>query len=101
MNYDLSEQRAATQGIVVTEVIPEGATILGEIVAERCHRNWYDPLPGEIDLKVDLQLSAYGSGADGIADVEFDKEGVASPGQNCWKIYTAKATAYVTEEMGP
>ena len=100
MSYDPSEQRAVIQGIAVTDVVPEDATILGEVLAERCHQNWYDPIPGEVALKVDLQMSAYSSGADGIAEVAYDDEGVSSSGQSCWKIYTARATAYITGATG-
>ena len=95
MNYDPSEQRAAIKGIAVTDTVPEGATIIGDVEAQRCHRNWNDDPPGETALRIDLQLSAYGSGADGIANVEYDSKGLSSLGQNCWKIHSARATAFV------
>jgi hypothetical protein len=100
MNYDPSEQRAAIKGVAVVDIVPEGATVLGVVKAERCHRNWNDEPPGETALKIDLQLSAYGSGADGIADVQYGSEGLSSLGQNCWKIFSAKATAYILTETG-
>lgn len=100
MNYDPSEQRAAIRAVAVVDMVPEGATVVGEVQAERCHRNWNDDPPGEIALRIDLQLSAYGSGADGIANVQYDSEGLSSLGQNCWKIFSAKATAYMLVNPG-
>ena len=88
------ETRQAVETVRITKGIPEGAEVIGTVTANRCHRNSFDPKPGESALNIDLQLSAYASGAEGIGNITYSSKGLSALGQNCWKIFTAEGTAY-------
>lgn len=74
------------------ESVPEGAIVLGEVEASRCHRRTNASPPTEKTLLLDLKVSAYINGADGISDIRVNKgSGLI---QNCWYILDGKATMF-------
>ncbi|GAB3727175.1 hypothetical protein GCM10028862_03450 [Luteimonas pelagia] len=92
MSYtSLSDQRAASQGIEVLATVPEGATVLGEVDAGRCHRSFVETAPAEHSLMLDLKIAAFAIGADAIADVDIEKQSAFT--KNCWYMLDGKATA--------
>ncbi|MEX2258278.1 MAG: hypothetical protein WD672_06165 [Woeseia sp.] len=93
----IEEQRKATQEVRVTETVPSGARTVGSVDASRCHRNSLDKSPDDGVIILDLQVSAYARGADGIAQVSIDKSRGAALLKNCWSVVTGTAIAYRLE----
>ncbi|XYJ11814.1 hypothetical protein ACSUZJ_07435 [Telluria sp. B2] len=88
----LADQRDAIQKVIEYPSIPPGAKVLGEIDAGRCHRVAGTTEPSEAVVLIDLKITAYARGADGIADISFDKQsGLTS---NCWSVITGRATIF-------
>ncbi len=94
----LQDQRAAVETIKITDAVPEGAVVIGKVEATRCHRNFTEKSPALPVLTRDLQVNAYASGADGIAEIEVKTHVVAALLKNCWKTITGTAVAYDLEE---
>jgi len=90
----LTDQRTAMQTVQVTETVPDGAIILSNVEATRCHRNFTEKTPALPVLTRDLQINAYASGADGIAEIEVTTQVVTALLKNCWKTITGTAVAY-------
>ena len=82
-------QREANRSIAVFATEPAGYQGMGEISVRRCHRSAVEEPPSIAVLTDDLQIAAYGQGADAISDIRTEKlNGLAA---NCW--YVVEATA--------
>ncbi len=82
-------QREANRSISVFSQNPSGYTPMGEIAVRRCHRSFTEDPPNIEAITDDLQVAAYGRGADAISDVKTEKlNGLAA---NCW--YVLEGTA--------
>ncbi|MBT9467198.1 hypothetical protein [Hydrogenophaga sp.] len=93
MTYlSLKDQREATQAVQVYPQPPQGATMLGQVDASRCHRNTLQAPPTDTELLLDLRIAAYARGADGIASVKIEK--ATGLLQNCWAITNGTAQAF-------
>lgn len=92
MSYaSLGDQRAASQTIRVLEVVPEGAELIGEVDAGRCHRSFVETSPAEQAVLLDLKIAAYALGADAITDIQIEKQSALT--KNCWYMLDGKAKA--------
>lgn len=92
MSYvSLSDQREAARSIKVYDTLPDGAELLGEIDAGRCHRSFVETSPEESVVMLDLKVAAFAMGADGIYDVQIAKESALT--KNCWYMLDASAKA--------
>ena len=93
MTYlSLKDQREATQAVRDYPQAPQGAKMLGQVDAARCHRNTMQSPPTDAELLLDLKVAAYARGADGITDVKIEKgTGLL---QNCWSIINGTAQAF-------
>jgi len=86
----LTEIRDANTHIRKYEKIPENATELTSISADRCHRGYDAPTEGTITT--DLVMTAYAYGYDGIKLGEIRKQtGLI---QNCWYILSGTAQVF-------
>jgi uncharacterized protein YbjQ (UPF0145 family) len=92
----LKDQHEAASTVMEYKKIPDGATLIGDVLAARCHRYSYDAPPQESDVVIDLKVAAYAKGANGIAGVSIEKE--FSLIKNCWTIYNGKATAFTLKK---
>lgn len=93
MSYaSLKEQREASQAVQVVHQAPQGATMLGQIDASRCHRNTLHSEPTDAEVLLDLKVAAYARGADGITGVNITK--TSGLMQNCWAILNGTAQAF-------
>ena len=81
--YDsLVELRAANRAVKVFKEVPDAALEVTGIKADRCHRDFNDPVPTEGTLITDLKIKAYALGYDGIKLLAFDKKSALM--KNCW-----------------
>ncbi len=93
IQYDsLADLRAANVAVKVYEEIPDNASEITTIKAERCHRDWNDPAPTEATLIINLKMQAYAYGFDGIKIGVVEKNSGLM--KNCWYLYTATAEAF-------
>ena len=91
--YDsLADLRAANVAVSVYEEVPNNASEVTTIKADRCHRDWNDPAPTESTLITDLKIKAYALGYDGIQLLGTEKKSALM--KNCWYMHTATATAF-------
>lgn len=88
----LADQRAASIAIVQSAQVPQGATVIGRIDASRCHRRFDETPPTDEMVIADLKVSAYAKGADGIADVQIERQSALL--KNCWFAVNGAAVAY-------
>ncbi len=94
--YHIQEIRDAVKYVAITDEIPEGSVITGVVSARRCQLNWTVEVPEKRVLNIDMQISTYMTGADGIAEVEYEVKGkFADP--MCWKVFTATGVTYTLE----
>lgn len=93
MSYaSLKDQREASQAVQVAQQAPQGATMLGQVDAARCHRNTLHNEPTDAEILLDLKVAAYARGADGITAVNITK--TSGLMQNCWAILNGTAQAF-------
>lgn len=93
MSYvSLKDQREASQAVQVAQQAPQGAVMLGQVDAARCHRNTLHSEPTEAEIVLDLKVAAYARGADGITAVNVTK--TSGLMQNCWTILNGTAQAF-------
>lgn len=93
MSYaSLKDQREASQAVQVTQQAPQGAAMLGQVDAARCHRNTLHNEPTDAEILLDLKVAAYARGADGITAVNITK--TSGLMQNCWAILNGTAQAF-------
>jgi len=97
----LGDQRAAVRSIAVADTVPEGATVMGEVDASRCHRNVLDKPPTNDEVRTDLIVAAYARGADGIAGVQISEEVASALLKNCWMTLVGKATMFRADPRIP
>lgn len=90
----IGEQREALQAVRIEGEVPSGAKVLGSVDAQRCHRNSNDIEPTDELVTIDLRVTAYARGADGIANVKVQRQSGLLI--NCW--YTLTATAVMFED---
>ena len=95
-HYNIEERRAAVRSVGVYDTAPKNSKKIGVVTASRCHRRFTESGPNENILMTDLKIAAYAQGADGITDVEIDKQSGLTA--NCWYIINAKATAFQKTE---
>lgn len=88
----LKDQREAVRTVKVYQVMPEGAEVLTEVSAGRCHRSFVEEAPEESTLLTDLKIAAYAQGADGITDVKVAKDSALN--RNCWYVLGGTAKAF-------
>ncbi|MFA5323658.1 MAG: hypothetical protein WC373_13380 [Smithella sp.] len=88
----LTDQREAIKAVQVYPKIPDGAVSMGKVDASRCHRNTSHAEPDDEMVLVDLKVTAYARGADGLTDVNITKQSGLS--QNCWYIITGDAVMF-------
>jgi hypothetical protein len=88
----LNDQREAIRTVIEYDTVPEGAIILGKVDAGRCHRSFVENSPDESLVIIDLKVSAYAKGADGITNIKIDKKSGLS--KNCWYILNGEATMF-------
>lgn len=91
--------REAIRTVKVYPAIPAGAIDAGTLTASRCHRNFLDDAPTNEAVLIDLKVSAYAQGADGLAQVSFTKESGLS--SNCWQILKGTAIAFTLPATKP
>lgn len=91
-NVNVTDLREAMRTVKVYPALPSEALNLGELSASRCHRNFLDDAPTNEAVLIDLKVSAYAQGADGLTQVSFTKESGLS--SNCWQILKGTATAF-------
>ncbi len=88
-NDQILAQREANRSIAVFASAPSGYQNMGEISVRRCHRSATEAPPNMAVLTDDLQIAAYGQGADAISNISTERlNGLAA---NCW--YVIEATA--------
>jgi hypothetical protein len=88
----LADQRLAVQTVAISDDVPIGARVLGQVDASRCHRDLTQREPSEEMVQTDLMVTAFARGADGIADVSIIRQ--SGLVQNCWYTLTGTATMY-------
>lgn len=88
----LKDQREAVRTVKVYETMPDGAHLLTEVSAGRCHRSFVEEAPEEATLLTDLKIAAYAQGADGITDVKVSKDSALN--RNCWYVLGGTAKAF-------
>ena len=91
-NVSLSDQRQASQVISVSDQVPIGAVVIGDVDASRCHRYAYDKPPTGENVISDLKMAAFARGADGLANIRIDKKSALL--KDCWHTLVGKATIY-------
>jgi hypothetical protein len=90
--YSPSETRLALRNVKVSQALPAGADVLGDISTRRCHENFTEESPSEPAISTQLRVMAYAQGADGITNLRFDKlNGLLA---NCWYILEGRATMF-------
>lgn len=95
--YDsLADLRAANVAVKIYEEVPENASEITTIKANRCHRDWNDPAPTEGTLVTDLKINAYALGYDGIKLLGTKKKSALM--KNCWYMHTTTAKAFRLSE---
>ncbi|MEJ0096535.1 MAG: hypothetical protein WDN46_24930 [Methylocella sp.] len=88
----LSERRAALKAVDVVDSAPAGARDLGGVSARRCHRYFTEAEPSASSLIPDLQIAAYGQGADVIRLLGVEKKtGLLA---DCWYVLEGHAEIY-------
>jgi hypothetical protein len=90
----LGDQRAAARSVVVVDIVPEGASVMGEVDASRCHRNMLDKAPTNDEVIADLTVAAYARGADGIAGVQITEQVASALLKNCWSALVGRGTMF-------
>ena len=88
----LADLRAANVAVRIYEELPDNASEVTIIKADRCHRDWNDPAPTEGTLMTDLKINAYAFGYDGIKLLGIKKKSALM--KNCWYMHTATAQAF-------
>lgn len=88
----LKDQREAVRTVKVYQAQPDGAELVSEVSAGRCHRSFVEEAPSEASVLIDLKVAAFAQGADGITDVTIEKE--SGLNRNCWYVLTGKAKAF-------
>lgn len=88
----LLERRAALKAVDVVDSAPVGARDLGGVSARRCHRYVTEAEPLASSLIPDLQIAAYGQGADVIRVLGVEKKmGLLA---DCWYVLEGRAEMY-------
>jgi hypothetical protein len=92
----LSERRAALKAVEVVDSAPAGARDLGGVSARRCHRYFTEAEPLASSLIPDLQIAAYGQGADVIRVLGVEKKtGLLA---DCWYVLEGHAEMYSVQK---
>lgn len=91
-HLSLKDQREAVLTVVEYSALPDNAIVLGVVEAARCHRKTNVTEPTKDTVVMDLKLSAYAKGADGITNIQIEK--VSGLAQNCWYILDGRATMF-------
>lgn len=91
-DVNVANLRDALRTVRVYPALPEGVVDVGQLSASRCHRNFLDEAPTDEAVLIDLKVSAYAQGADGLTQVSYTKESGLS--SNCWQILTGTATVF-------
>jgi hypothetical protein len=87
----LADQRAASKSVHVYDSQPEGSRDLGLIEAGRCHRMFTETPPNQELVLLDLKVSAYARGGDGLTEVSIEQ--VSALTKNCWYMLVGRARA--------
>ena len=88
----LSERRAALKSVAVVDTAPAGSRDLGGVSARRCHRYFTEDEPLASSLTPDLQIAAFGQGADAIKIIGVEKK--AGLLADCWYVLEGHAEMY-------
>lgn len=96
-DINVGNLRDALRTVRVYPTLPVGAADLGQLSASRCHRNFLDEAPTDEAVLIDLKVSAYAQGADGLTQISFTKESGLS--SNCWQILTGTATVFTVPPL--
>lgn len=94
-DINVGNLRDAIRTVRVYPSVPAGAVEVGQLSASRCHRNFLDEAPTDEAVLIDLKVSAYAQGADGLTQVSYKKESGLS--SNCWQILTGTATVFTVQ----
>lgn len=88
LNYlSLRDKRDAERQAQMLE--PGTGRVLGQVSSERCHGSLFEDAPEEKTLIMDLKAEAYRLGANGLTNVQIEKQ--SALGQGCWHILKATA----------
>lgn len=92
----LKDQREAVRLVRVYDALPDGAEIIGEVSAGRCHRSFVEQAPSEATVVTDLKIAAYAQGADGITNINVSKD--SGLNRNCWYVLGGTAKAFMLKQ---
>lgn len=92
----LEDQREAIRSVEIADALPEGAVEMSAVDASRCHRDFTDQAPSDDLVVQDLQVTAFGRGADGVHSVEINQ--TTGLLRNCWYTKTARGVMYRLNE---
>ncbi len=96
-DINVGNLRDAIRTVRVYPSVPVGAANVGQLSASRCHRNFLDQAPTDEAVLIDLKVSAYAQGADGLTQVSYTKaSGLSS---NCWQILTGTAIVFTVQPV--
>lgn len=96
-DMNVGNLRDAIRTVRVYSSVPPDAVNVGQLSASRCHRNFLDQAPTDDAVLIDLKVSAYAQGADGLTQVSYTKESGLS--SNCWQILTGTATVFTVQPV--
>jgi uncharacterized protein YbjQ (UPF0145 family) len=95
-HLSLRDKRMADKSVQVLSVAAEQVGVmLGKVETMRCQNTMFSDVPDEKTLLVDLKAEAYRLGANALANVVIQDDGVMSDG--CWKMFKATANMLVIE----
>lgn len=95
LNYlSLRDKRDAERQVQMVQ--PGVGRVVGQVSSERCHGSLFEDAPEEKTLIMDLKAEAYRLGANGLRDVQIQKD--TALGQGCWHILKATANMVATGE---
>lgn len=85
----------ATQTVMISTTVPDGAETLGVVEGLSCRNSAFDPAPTEEKANEQVRQKAAAMGATGVANLTYERGGT-SFATNCWSTIKATGTAYRT-----